>query len=102
MFRADTLAGAAAMLSALLGGGGGDARILGLAHMLDAKVGLALAVAAIGSTRLPARLANRLLARLDRPIAVASLESLWFAGLLVACATVIAAGSYDPFLYFRF
>ena len=60
----------------------------------------ALALAALASTPLPARLWGRM--KLDERPAGAILEPALCAGALLLCVAVLASSSYNPFLYFRF
>jgi alginate O-acetyltransferase complex protein AlgI len=112
IFRADTLAAAAVLLGAMAGIGIDGASpawvvpALPVAEFWDREFALVLLCAAIGATPAPAALGRRLLAATRRsgPVANAAsaLQAVMVAALLFACATRIAAGTYDPFIYFRF
>ncbi len=108
-FRADNLPHAWAMLSAMFGFEAAAAREM-IVHHATPEVLLALLVADLFSSpkvvmELEAR--ARVLGAnwASRPIlgrAYASASAVGVAGLLVACVTRLAMGSYNPFIYFRF
>ena len=112
VFRADTLAGAGGYLAAMAGFARGTGVTHAVALLLTPELVLALAAGSI--VALPIR--PRLLAWADRPAAAADrprLARLGSAGLsalsvvvlmvlLVASAAELAAGTHNPFIYFRF
>jgi alginate O-acetyltransferase complex protein AlgI len=106
-FRAETLAGALAMLQAMAGFGGGGGVAYSVALFTDARLWLVLALGAIGSTSLPLDLARRVAAELPRRTAAVELgvrgaQLVGLAVLLLVCFAVVASDTYNPFIYFRF
>ncbi len=94
LFRAGSSGLALGYLQALLGGGHG----LRAGHLLTGDVALALAVAVPACLPLAAWLRAR--RALTPAVAVAEVA---FCGALLALSSVtLAAGSHNPFLYFRF
>jgi alginate O-acetyltransferase complex protein AlgI len=111
LFRADTLPHALAFLRAMAGFGRGTSLVYHPGLYLDNQLVLALIVGGIGSAEvLPwlGRLRYQLLTWTYGPIrsglrncfALAELGSLWL--LLLTSAMLLAAGTYNPFIYFRF
>ena len=83
-------------------------RMFGAAPLLDAGFVYAflsclplLVLMALGAVGLPAALASRWSSRL-RPGAEGGLRLLAALVLLLLCTASVTAGSYNPFLYFRF
>ena len=107
-FRADTLAHAGAYLRALAGLGNGAANPYALGWYLTPELWLALAAGALGSfpwTSGAAYLAARprVAHGLRRLVPAAPwLRAATLTLLLIASALSVAAGTYDPFIYFRF
>jgi alginate O-acetyltransferase complex protein AlgI len=102
-FRSDDLAHAIAFLSAMVGGGEGEPSAHPVALYWNAKVGCTLAGAALSTTALPAWLAARFRETASRhptPFAGARIVSLQL--VLLLCAMSLAAGTHNPFIYFRF
>jgi alginate O-acetyltransferase complex protein AlgI len=109
-FRATSLAQALHVLAAMVGLGHGS----GAYHLrlyVGPDLGLAMAIGVIGSAPIvpwasrwwaerATRLGRRGAAVLETGWSCAELASL--AGLLVASAARVAAGTYNPFIYFRF
>jgi len=107
-FRAETFAQAGAVLRAMCGLGEGDGRAVHAALYLDNAVKLALVAAVIGSTpwlrslgrwraeRVAQRGADALELSLETVSVVATLA------VLVLSAMTLSAGTYNPFIYFRF
>jgi alginate O-acetyltransferase complex protein AlgI len=105
LFRCDTLAHAVAYYTALLGLSGADPALHPLAQHVNA---LLLATLAAG-VLFAAPLATRLAAWRDRAIGasraqplVVTADGAWVAAVFVAAAAMLAAGTYNPFIYFRF
>jgi len=103
-FRAATLPEAMGVLRAMAGLSPGSGREHSLALYLDPEKGLALVAAAICCTPVLAAI-KRWHARtaggaLEAPMAFAGVAGL--AAMLVASAVLLAAGTYNPFIYFRF
>jgi alginate O-acetyltransferase complex protein AlgI len=105
LFRCDTLAHAARYYAALAGFASGDSTLQPLAERLDPLVLSALAVAVVFCAPV-APMLGRWRDRLAVAPAVGRLLlTLDFAGLgvlLWAAAAFLAAGTYNPFIYFRF
>ena len=108
-FRADTLGEATAYLGRMFGlGAYAEGIALELPRtFLDRRVIVALVAGAIGSTPWLPRLGAWLAARrergggaLDVALELAGHAALAF--VLVAAATMLAADTYNPFIYFRF
>ncbi len=106
-FRAGTLAGAVAMLGAMAGLGAGRPTMYAASWYLSPELLLAAAVGIVGSTPVAA-LAARRLSRAPagaEPALGAVPSALATAGLLVlfaACVMLVAARTYNPFIYFQF
>ncbi len=107
-FRADTLTGALAFLRALGGGGLAAPTPYGAAWFLTPHVAITIAAGMALSAPLGPWLAawrDRVVDDRARPAAgwtVAAGASVGFALLLAASIVQVAAGTYDPFIYFRF
>ncbi len=106
LFRCETLPQAGAFYAALLGWSSGDAGRQPLAQYLDPLVATALAFAVVGSMPL-ARSLGRWRDRTTaaggiRGTAVLTGEMAWLGTLLVVACAWLAAGTYNPFIYFRF
>jgi len=103
-FRAETLRQAGSFLSAMAGFASGSGLEQHVGLHLNAMVAVALAAGVLGSAPLLPRLA-----RWRGGIATIQVRALVEAGrlaglvfLLVASAMLMAAGTYNPFIYFRF
>jgi alginate O-acetyltransferase complex protein AlgI len=111
LFRADTFAGAVAMLRAMAGFGAAQPTIYSVSWYLTPELLLALAVGIIGSTPIAPALARWWA---DRSGAVSesgdaalgwlpsALGAATLVLLLAGSVMLIAAGTYNPFIYFRF
>ncbi len=106
-FRAPTLGHATDYVQALFGAGAGDGLRYHPGLWLNAEVWLALLVGAVGSTPvLPAlgrwreRLVEEGRTELDLVLEVGSVVGVLL--LFVASTMQMAAGTYSPFIYFRF
>ena len=106
LFRCESLAQAIAYYRALAGDAAGDSLRQPLAAYLDPLVLSTLVVGALGATALPRRIGavrDALAARGGRIAALAlSTDVAWQAAVAVAAAAWLAAGTYNPFIYFRF
>jgi alginate O-acetyltransferase complex protein AlgI len=110
LFRCDTMSGAVAYLSAMVGLQSGSSEAVRLSHYLPNDVLIALAVGVLGSAPIVpwlARARARLLETRGRRAAV--LYAAWesaalvaMAAVFVASAAMLASGTYNPFIYFRF
>ena len=73
--------------------------------MLDGLVAFTLVVAAIGATPLARRLREwrdrSLRGRASGAMAL-TLDVAWLGFVFIAAAAFLAAGTYNPFIYFRF
>ena len=65
--------------------------------------GLMLLILALASTPLPAKIGNKLSAKLSgHPAVLVGVEILWFFGLFLLCIAYLVDSTYNPFIYFRF
>ena len=106
LFRCETLPQAGTYFAALLGMGGGDGSRQHLLQYLDPLVATTLLLGVLGSMPL-ARVVQRAYNRVaagggPAGTAVLTLEVLYLALVLVAATAWLAAGTYNPFIYFRF
>jgi alginate O-acetyltransferase complex protein AlgI len=106
LFRADTLAHAGAYFHALAGFGEGSATLRPVAQYLDPLVALTLLAAIAFCTPLARWLGARRDAWAARPGMVAAgvlgADVTWLAGIGLLSSAFLAAGTYNPFIYFRF
>jgi alginate O-acetyltransferase complex protein AlgI len=105
-FRADSMQAASALLRAMTGLSHPTAIAPGIRLFLDSEVVASMFMGAMASAPL-ARLLTRWLdqTKLRRPTLAPPLElaqSVWLAGVLAYAVMLMAAGSYSPFIYFRF
>ena len=77
--------------------GGADSETL---YLLTTNL-ILLVIAGVASTRLPARLAERLVQRMH-PAGQTAVKCVFYAGVLLMCIAFLVGDSYNPFLYFRF
>ncbi len=77
--------------------GGADSETL---YLLTTNL-ILLVIAGVASTRLPARLAARLVQRMH-PAGQTAVKCVFYAGVLLMCIAFLVGDSYNPFLYFRF
>ncbi|HEY1460178.1 MAG TPA: MBOAT family protein, partial [Casimicrobiaceae bacterium] len=105
LFRCDTLSHAGAYYASLGGGGAPTQTKFPLLMYLDPLVATTLAVAVIGATPVGRALGHAL----DRTAPTQRWttlglcgEWLWLALVLIASCSALAAGTYNPFIYFRF
>src|SRR5438034_3647918 len=106
LFRCETLAHAGAFFVALSGQGATTRLTYPLLMYLDPLAATTLAAAVVGSMPLGRALAARIdMSAKAHPFlhAVSFVaEWLWLAAVLVASCAYLAAGTYNPFIYFRF
>ena len=104
LFRCDTLAHAGAYYAALAGAAAGDAARAPLGQWLDPLTLAALSVAIVFSFPLAPAIGRWRDMRAARPggALVMTLDVAWLAVLLLAATAFLAAGTYNPFIYFRF
>ena len=101
-FRADNLATANAYLLTMFGLGEGEDRTARLAVLLTPDVLAALVLGALLSVPVAPAAARLWRRRVRSAWIAASLEGLWIGGLLLVALAYVAAGTYNPFIYFRF
>ncbi len=106
LFRSSTLEGAIAYSAALLGQGTGDPVQRPLREFLDPLVATTIAIAVVGATpfarTLGASLGQLANARPRVGALVLTADTVWLVVVLVAATAFLAAGTYNPFIYFRF
>ena len=105
LFRCDTLTHAGDYYAALLGFSHGAAQQRPLAEFLDPLVATTIVVAALFATPVARRLGDwrdRLSVQAGTGTAVLSLDLAWLGAVFVVAAAFLAAGTYNPFIYFRF
>jgi alginate O-acetyltransferase complex protein AlgI len=105
LFRCDTLTHALDYYAALAGAGGADPSRHPLAQHLDALTAATLAAAVVFATPLArdiGRWRDRVAVLPVRAVLVHGADLGWLAGVLLASAAMLAAGTYNPFIYFRF
>jgi alginate O-acetyltransferase complex protein AlgI len=104
LFRCDTLAHAAGYYRALLGLSGADPARHPVAQYANALLVATLASAVVFATPLAARVSawrERALQSRAGAFAITA-DGAWIAWVFVASAAMLAAGTYNPFIYFRF
>ncbi len=102
-FRADDLNHAFAFLGAMLGVEATDTGAHPFALHWNAKVGTVLALAALSASSMPFRIGEWLRAlTVTRPVLLAGTRVVSLQALLILCAMSLAAGTHNPFIYFRF
>jgi alginate O-acetyltransferase complex protein AlgI len=99
MFRSDTVHACLLHWKAMLGLNGDVGDLYSVRLLADGELMFVMLAAAAGSVPLAPWLGRKLgwLPRLQRIGALA-----WCAAILVLCAMKLAAGTYNPFIYFRF
>jgi alginate O-acetyltransferase complex protein AlgI len=100
LFRCETLTEAIAYYAALLGNAQGDPVRRPLAEFLDPFVAFTLLVGIVFATPL-ARTIGQWRDR-HANAAVLGLDVAWLAVVFVLASSFLAAGTYNPFIYFRF
>jgi alginate O-acetyltransferase complex protein AlgI len=106
LFRCDTLDRALAFYTALLGLGNGDPMQRPVLEFLDPLVATTIVVAVVGATpaakRLGTWLEQRATASPQMGTVVLAADTAWLVFVLIAATAFLAAGTYNPFIYFRF
>jgi len=105
LFRCESLAHAIDYYAALAGLAQGEATRQPLRQHLDGLVVLTLVVATVFATPLARRIGqwrDRVTAAGGAARAVLVADVAWLGIVLVASAAMLAAGTYNPFIYFRF
>jgi alginate O-acetyltransferase complex protein AlgI len=100
LFRCETLAQAIAYYAALLGNAQGDAARHPVAEFLDPFVAFTLLVGIVFATPL-ARAIGQWRDRQANAV-VLGLDVAWLTMVFVLASSFLAAGTYNPFIYFRF
>src|SRR5262245_4192396 len=105
-FRADTLPHALSYLAAMVGLSGADAQLYHVSLYLNPMVVAALAAAVVGSTPIVPRATEWVLAqtsgRSGLELCSRSLGLIVVGAIMLASCLLMAAGTYNPFIYFRF
>ena len=101
-FRADSLGGALTFLRAMAGGAHPTQAVPGVRMFVDAEVILAAALGIVGSTPILPALRRRFEARGGLETARAAAGFVGLMGVFAYSVMMMAAGSYSPFIYFRF
>jgi alginate O-acetyltransferase complex protein AlgI len=103
-FRADSLPQAEGFLRAMFGLSPATGVEHSLALYIDGPTILALVAGAVGSTPVLAFARQHLNARSSRPndALIGASEVVALSIVLLACSMMLAAGTYNPFIYFRF
>jgi len=106
LFRSSSLQSALAYYAALLGLGTGDPVQRPLREFLDPLVATTIVIAIVGATpaarRLGARLEELASARPRISGLVVTADTAWLVLVLIVATAFLAAGTYNPFIYFRF
>jgi alginate O-acetyltransferase complex protein AlgI len=106
LFRCDTLAHAIDYFQALAGFSQGNSVQHPVAQYLDPLVAFTLIVAAVFSTPLARRIGLWRDSLTTRPGLIATgvlgADIAWLAGVGILASAFLAAGTYNPFIYFRF
>jgi len=101
LFRAETLTASGVHLSAMFLGGAPDA--LPLSTFLDRELALAFLVALFASTPIAAAIGRRMALDTERQAFGPGLLRLGtLAGVFACTLLYLVAGTFDPFIYFRF
>jgi alginate O-acetyltransferase complex protein AlgI len=108
-FRADSLSAALGVISAMAGGGAGAPTTYAVGWYLTSEVWLALGAGVIGATPIVPALVARLTLHARGDGSTTTLGPLASAGALTALLLMLAAslmlsaaGTYSPFIYYRF
>ena len=105
LFRCDTLAHAVGFYAALLGRSDAPAALHPLEQHLNGPVVVTLIVGVIFATPLARRIGewrDALSGSRVEVNAVLAADALWLGTVFAASAALLAAGTYNPFIYFRF
>ena len=105
LFRCDTVAHAIDYYAALAGLSGADPARHPLARYADGLLVTTLGIAVVFAMPVAARVATCLDGAMQRSreaVVAMTAEGAWLAAVFVASAATLAAGTYNPFIYFRF
>ena len=100
LFRCDTLTHAIGYYGALVGSAAGDTSRHPLPEYLDPFVLATFAVGVIFATPLARRI-GQWRDRIGSPLAL-GLDTAWLVAVFLLASAFLAAGTYNPFIYFRF
>ena len=100
LFRCDTLTHAIGYYGALLGQAPGDASRHPLPEYLDPLVAATLVVGVTFATPLARRI-GQWRDKIGSPLAL-GLDTAWLMAVFLLASAFLAAGTYNPFIYFRF
>ncbi len=101
-FRAETFAGAAAMLASMVGWRRGDDYSHRLEFYMDSPLWVALVVGVVAALPVARFSFSKLSGRGWSPTSLAAVETLASTFVLVLSVLVASAQTHDPFIYFRF
>ena len=103
-FRAETLPAATGMLQAMAGMGGTSELSGSLAMYVDVERVLALAVGIMGATPILPAIKDWIARSRSSALATGAhaIELVALPSIFLASAMLLAAGTYNPFIYFRF
>jgi alginate O-acetyltransferase complex protein AlgI len=103
-FRSNTVADALGLLRVMAGFSGASGVENSLAQYVDAEKLVAIVVGILGSGPILAAIRHWLDSNFVHSTAVVSgaVEVVGLGGILLASAMLLAAGTYNPFIYFRF
>jgi alginate O-acetyltransferase complex protein AlgI len=105
LFRCETLTHAIGYYAALFGLNDAPAALHPLAHHLNGLVVVTLIAGVVFATPLAQRIGewrDRVTSVRNRGAIVLAADTAWLALVFVASAALLAAGTYNPFIYFRF
>ena len=105
LFRCNTVEQAADYYRALGGLSAADPALHPLGQYLNALVAVTLVVGAVFATPIGRSIGARVddvVLRSRGAVAAMSAEGAWLTAVFVASAATLAAGTYNPFIYFRF
>ncbi len=105
LFRCETFTQALTFYGALVGRAAGDPALHPVAEYLDPLVATTLVVAIVGATPVMRQLGRWRDARAKGGVSGALLltaDGAWLATVALASCAWLAAGTYNPFIYFRF
>lgn len=102
IFKCEDLSYCLSYLRAMFGGFGAGF-LNGESLYLLKNYGIMLLILMVGSTMLPKRAADKVLAKIGNvSITGTAVRCLWFAGIFLISVAYLVDATYNPFLYFRF
>ena len=105
LFRCDSVGHAVDYYAALAGLSGADPALHPVARYANGLLVTTLGVAVVFATPVARRVATWLDSATQRSreaVIAMTAEGAWLAGVFIASAATLAAGTYNPFIYFRF